>query len=60
MFSSIPTQQPAYSFLGLKEGEFKNSEFIGKNGFYIGIHQELTKADLDYILMVFEDFLKNY
>ena len=60
MFSSIPTQQPAYSFLGHKEGEFKHSEFIGKKGFYIGIHQELMQEDLDYILMVFEDFLKNY
>jgi len=60
MFGSIPTQQPAYKFLGYKEGDFKNSEFIGRNGFYIGIHQELTQEDLDYILTVFEDFLKKF
>ena len=60
MFGSIPTQQPAYSFLGHREGEYKYSEFIGRNGFYIGVHQEIMQEDLDYILTVFEDFLKRY
>ncbi|MBI5375534.1 MAG: DegT/DnrJ/EryC1/StrS family aminotransferase [Candidatus Schekmanbacteria bacterium] len=60
MFGSIPTQQPAYKFIGHREGDFKNSEFIGKNGFYIGTHQGLNQEDLDYILTVFEDFIKKH
>jgi dTDP-4-amino-4,6-dideoxygalactose transaminase len=57
-FGSIPTQQPAYNFLGYQKGDFPNAEYVGKNGFYIGIHQHLTKKDLNYVIETFSDFLK--
>lgn len=59
-FGSIPTQQPAYEFLGYKRGDFPNAEYVGRNGFYIGIHQEITKGDLEYVVNVFNDFIKKY
>ena len=29
-----------------------------KNGFFIGCHQDLTQDDLEYVVQVFDDFLK--
>lgn len=57
LFSSMPTQCPGFKFLGCKLGEFPNAEYIGNNGFHIGIHQDLTKQHLDYFLTTVEDFL---
>jgi dTDP-4-amino-4,6-dideoxygalactose transaminase len=58
LFGSIPTQQPAYSFLREEyKGKLKNADFIGEHGFYIGCHQYLTKEDLDYIAEAFEKIL---
>lgn len=57
MFYSIPTQQPAYKFMGHRLGDFPNAEFVGKNGFYIGVHQDLGKEDLDYVAETIEAFL---
>ena len=59
MFGSIPTQQPAYHHLGFKPGDFPHSEFIGANGFYIGVHQNLEKDDIDWVVNVFGDFFKS-
>jgi CDP-6-deoxy-D-xylo-4-hexulose-3-dehydrase len=58
MFGSIPTQQPAYRHLGFKSGAFPNSEYIGANGFYIGVHQNLEQSDIDMVLNSFYDFFK--
>lgn len=58
MFSSLPTQQPAYKFMGHKLGDFPNAEYIGENGFYIGIHQNLNEEDLNYIIEKFKEFIK--
>ncbi|MDD4899081.1 MAG: DegT/DnrJ/EryC1/StrS family aminotransferase [Candidatus Omnitrophica bacterium] len=59
LFGCIPTQQPAYRFL---EKKYKNklpvAEYLGLNGFYIGCHQYLEKADLDKIISVFHEVLK--
>lgn len=58
MFSSIPTQQPAYKSFGLKIGEFPQAEYIGENGFYIGVHQDLCEEDLYFIVEAIKDFVK--
>lgn len=59
IFGCIPTQQPAYAHLEeLYKGRLPNAEYIGRNGFYIGCHQYLTKDDLDYTVEVFEKVLK--
>jgi dTDP-4-amino-4,6-dideoxygalactose transaminase len=57
-FSSLPTQQSAFKFLGYKKGMFKNAEYVGRNGFYIGVHQKFKKEDLDYIAYKIEEFIK--
>ena len=58
MFNSIPTQQPAYRFMGYACGDFPHSEYVGENGFYIGVHQDLGKDDLDYVIESIETFVK--
>ena len=57
LFSSMPTQCPGFSFLGAKVGEFSNAEYIGNNGIHIGVHQDMGKAECDYVLNVINDFI---
>jgi len=57
LFLSMPTQCPGFRFLGYKLGEFPNAEYIGNNGFHIGIYQDLKKEHLDYFLTTIENFL---
>lgn len=57
LFSSMPTQCPGFEFLGYKLGDFPNAEFIGENGFHIGVHQDLDVKHLDYFLDKTESFL---
>jgi len=49
LFSCIPTQEKAYSFLGHKLGEFPVAESIGDCGLYVPCHQYLVKEELDRI-----------
>jgi dTDP-4-amino-4,6-dideoxygalactose transaminase len=59
LFGCIPLQQPAYSFLKDEyEDRLPNAEYIGRNGFYIGCHQYLTKDDLDFVISVFQKIFK--
>jgi len=59
LFGSIPTHQPAYSYLKKKyQGKLPNAEYLGSNGFYIGCHQYLTKADLNFVIKLFRDILR--
>jgi dTDP-4-amino-4,6-dideoxygalactose transaminase len=58
MFSSIPTQQPAYAFLGHRHGEFPHAEAVGERGFYVGVHQDLDQADLHRIATCVADFVR--
>lgn len=59
-FGSIPTQQPAYAWMGYREGDFPAAEFVGSRGFYIGCHQNISDDDAAYVVGVFDDFLKKY
>lgn len=58
MFGSIPTQQPAFAYLGHKIGDFPVAENVGKNGLYIGCHQELTTEDLSYMVKIMSEFIR--
>lgn len=60
LFSSMPTQCPGFKFLGYRIGDFPNAEYIGNNGFHIGIHQEICKRHLDYFIKCVNDFLKKH
>jgi len=58
LFGCIPTQQPAYSAYKSKyAGKLPNAEYLGKNAFYIGVHQYLTQDDLDYVISSFSQIL---
>jgi dTDP-4-amino-4,6-dideoxygalactose transaminase len=51
------TNQPVYHrLLGWKEEEHPVARWINKSGFYIGCHQDLTIADLDYVAETFAGF----
>lgn len=56
LFSSMPTQCAGFEFLGYRTGNFPNAEYIGNNGFHIGVHQGLNRRHLDYFLKVVKDF----
>jgi dTDP-4-amino-4,6-dideoxygalactose transaminase len=59
LFGCIPTQQPAFEYLKEKyTGKLPNAEYVGLNGFYIGCHQYLRKADLDYVIKVFKRIVR--
>lgn len=55
-FGSMPTQHKAFEYLGYKLGEFPEAEYVGNSGIHFGIHQYLTKNDLDYV----SDILHRY
>ncbi len=58
LFGSIPTQQPAYSeYKEFYENKIPNSDYIGRNAFYIGCHQYLNEDDIDYIYKTFSDII---
>lgn len=58
----LPTlTQPIYKKLFGNIGKkFPVALEASQRGFYIGVHHELKKEDLDYILEVFSDFFKKY
>ncbi len=61
LFGCIPTQQPAFGNLKhLYEDKLPNADYVGKNGFYIGCHQYLTRDDLDYTAKAFEEVMKEF
>jgi dTDP-4-amino-4,6-dideoxygalactose transaminase len=60
MFGSLPTQHPAYKFLGYKEGDFPAAEYIGKAGLHIGIHHHLTDDDRFHVIATLLRFMEKY
>ncbi len=59
-FGSIPTQHRAFAFLGHTLGEFPEAEYIGDNGIHFGIHQFLSREDLDYVSDVLHEYFKQF
>jgi len=57
-FASMSTQHKAFEFLGHKLGEFPEAEYVGDNGLHFGIHQYLSKEDLDYISEALYEYLQ--
>lgn len=58
LFGSIPTQQPAYAFLGYRRGDFPHAEAVGERGFYVGVHQDLSREDLDRLVWLIDEFIE--
>lgn len=58
MYGCLPFDMP--SLKQFKDGyrdKLKNTEYIGRNTFYVGCHQYLTKDDLDYMISIFDQIL---
>ncbi len=50
LFGCIPLHQPAYA--GYRErylGRLPNAEYVGRQAFYLGCHQYLGSADIEYV-----------
>jgi dTDP-4-amino-4,6-dideoxygalactose transaminase len=58
LFSSMPTQCAGFRFLGYREGQFPNAEYIGNHGIHIGVHQDLGLEEMDYVLATLDRFLE--
>ena len=53
--------QPIYrKIFGDLEPEYPNAAYIDHNGFYVGCHHGLTKAQLDYLIESIGSFLEPY
>lgn len=51
--------QPVYKrIFGNIARNYPVATFAQKNGFFIGCHPELGKAELDYVIAVFKEFFK--
>jgi len=59
VFSSIPTQCPAYKFLDEKEGTYPIAEDIGQRGLYVPCHQNLGNQDIIKISEALKEIVKN-
>jgi dTDP-4-amino-4,6-dideoxygalactose transaminase len=58
LFGCLPTQQPVFAHMRAEyRSKLPNANYVGENAFYIGCHQYLEKADLDYIVKMFEAIL---
>ena len=49
-FKCVFTQQKAMEWMGYKTGDFRESEFIGRNGLHLSCSQFLSRDDLDFIV----------
>ena len=59
-FGSMPTQHKAFEFLGHRFGEFPEAEYVGDNGLHFGIHQYLSKDDLDYVSGLLHEYFTRF
>jgi dTDP-4-amino-4,6-dideoxygalactose transaminase len=59
LFGCLPTQQPVFAqYAERYAGRLPAAEDIGSRGFYVGCHQHVTDADVDYVGEVFDRFAK--
>ncbi len=49
IFSSLPTQEKVYQYMGYELGDFPTAEDIGNRGLYVPCHQNLSVEDLKKI-----------
>ena len=60
LFQSMPTQCAGFAFLGHRQGEFPEAEYVGRCGFHVGCHQDITAAQIDYFAETIEGFLARH
>ena len=55
------TEQPAIKLIKTKINKpLTNSKLIHSNSFFIGVHQGINKIQRDYVVSVFEEFMKRW
>ncbi len=59
MFQSMPTECPQFKYLGYKYGEFPETEYIANSGIHVGVHQDLSQEQLDYLLSTIKEFINS-
>lgn len=59
-FGSMPTQHKSFEFLKYKSGDFPEAEYVGDNGLHFGIHQYLSKEDLNYVSDLLHDYFGKF
>ena len=57
MFQTMPTQCAGFKYLGYREGQFPESDYIADNGLHIGVHQDITDEQINYLDRVLEKFV---
>jgi dTDP-4-amino-4,6-dideoxygalactose transaminase len=60
LFSCMPTQCPGFGFLEYAKGMFPNSEYLGESGLHVGVHQDLSRDQLDYLVEVVGEFIDQH
>src|SRR3989339_371177 len=55
LFQSMPTQCRGFEFLNYPKDAFPEAEWVSKNGFHIGIHQDIGKEHIDYFIYLLEN-----
>lgn len=59
-FGCIPTQQPAYAYMGYRRGDFPGAEHVGANGFYVGCHQNLSDDDVIRVTSLLGEYIRSH
>ena len=60
LFQSMPTQCVGFNFLGYELGQFPEAEFMGTNGFHVGVHQDMNEDDVSYVLDCLDKYLTEH
>ena len=59
MFAGNITKHPAYKDIPFRKGsDLSEANYILHQSFWIGVHPRMTKADLDYVVEVFDNYFK--
>lgn len=57
LFQSIPTQSKAFGRYNFKGESYPDAEYVADNGLHVGIHQDMGKAECEYVISAIEKFL---
>ena len=60
LFASMPTQCPGFADLGYKLGQFPAAEYVGRNGLHVGVHHDLDRGDMQYLMQTLQRFVEQH
>jgi CDP-4-dehydro-6-deoxyglucose reductase, E1 len=58
MFAGNITKHPAYKGSKFTKMNLRESDYILRQSFWIGVHPRMTQADREYVVKVFDDYYK--